>query len=426
MSLLAADAVPAPARTRTGRVTGRLAAAVLASRLIVLAGGLVAATMTRRASDWRFNDPQGLTLHLGAVGNALAGAAVRWDSIHYLTVAAHGYRTAPNTAFFPLYPLLIHLLGLGTGSTVIAGLLISAVCFAAWMALLHRLTRRELGARAADATVLLLAFSPLSLFFTAVYSESLFMALSIGAFVLARDGRWRWAGVAAAGATLTHVEGILLTAPLALMYLQSRTDPGARMWLRTLLRSPRTFPGDLRKLTLGATPLLLPVFALGSFLLYLHALGYGWLAPSSNERAYGHHFTGPVLGVIRGVGAGISGMLTILSGTPHGEVARAEAFLNVLYVAVLALALLTLWVAYRTLPKAYALYSGLCLLTFVSSPVSGAPLTSLDRYVLVLFPLWMVAARWLEDRRRLPMALIGCGMLLFVFALQFARWSFVG
>lgn len=416
MSLAAGDASPSLARAWRIPLPGRLPAAVLGSRLVVLAGSVLGATMARRAADWRFNDPTELTLRLGGLGNVLASAGVRWDSLHYLAVAAHGYSTASNTVFFPLYPLLIRLLSWCTGSAVIAGLLISAACFAVWMALLHRLVRRELGERAADATVLLLALSPLSLFFTAIYSESLFMALSLGAFVLGRDGHWRWAALAAAAATLTHVEGILLTAPLALMYVQSQ--PG----LRARLASAQA----RRELLLGAAPLLLPALALAGFLLYLHALGYGWLAPSSNERFYAHHLAGPLSGVIQGVGAGVGGLLTILSGTHHGQAVRADAFQNLLDLVVLAVTLASLWLAYRTLPRAYTLYSGLCLITFVSSPVSGAPLNSLDRYVLVLFPLWMVAAKWLDDRRRLPLALIGCSMLLFVFALQFARWSFIG
>ncbi len=88
--------------------------------------------------------------------------------------------------------------------------------------LLHRLTREELGPRAADATVLLLSFAPLSPFFTAVYTESLFLALSVGAFYLARRQRFVLASVVATAATLTRVPGILLVAPLGIMYVRSR------------------------------------------------------------------------------------------------------------------------------------------------------------------------------------------------------------
>ena len=55
--------------------------------------------------------------------------------------------------------------------------------------LLHRLAALELGERDARGTVLLVAFVPTAVFFSAVYSESLFLLVSVGAFLAARHGR---------------------------------------------------------------------------------------------------------------------------------------------------------------------------------------------------------------------------------------------
>jgi len=53
------------------------------------------------------------------------------------------------------------------------------------------------------------------------------------------------------------------------------------------------------------------------------------------------------------------------------------------------------------------------------------PLQSLDRYVLTIFPLWMVAGDWLSERRALrPVLLIGAALLAF-YAFQFARGPFI-
>ncbi|MGH2861966.1 MAG: mannosyltransferase family protein [Solirubrobacteraceae bacterium] len=387
--------------------------AVALSRVLVLAGAIVGATLTHRVGHWQLADPGHLTMKLGSLGNVLASAGVRWDSVHYLTIAEHGYNTASNTVFFPLYPLLIKVVTWVTSSYVISGLLVSVGSFAVSLLLLHRLVREELGDRAADATVLLLAFSPLSLFFTAIYTESLFLSLCLGAFLLARRGRWGWAGIAASAATLTHIEGVLLIAPLAIFYWQDQ---------RAAFRPGRA---AARRATVGALPLLIPMLALAGFLVYLHSRGYGWLAPSSNERYYTRHFVGPVLGVVQGVSAGIGGLAHMLAGGGSSG-ARDDAFQNVVYLAVLAICLATLALAWRCLPKAYSVFSALCLLICVSSPVTGAPLNSLDRFVLVLFPLWMVAGKWLDEHRRLGAVLTGSGALLFVFALQFARWAFIG
>jgi Mannosyltransferase (PIG-V) len=414
MSTLTADGSRPIADSHPRRWNLPLPLAVVASRLLVLAGA-IAGSSVDRVAHWQLADPEHLTLKLGSLGNVLASAGVRWDSLHYLAIAAHGYNTPSNTVFFPLYPVLIKAVSWITGSYVIAGELISAAAFATALLLLHQLARAELGDRVADATVLLLAFSPVSLFFTAIYTESLFLALVLGAFLLARRGRFGWAGVAAAGATLTHIEGMLLIAPLAILYWQARRP------IRPL-SSVRQASGA----AVGAAPLLSPVLALGGFLVYLHSRGFGWLAPSSDERYYKHHATGPITGVADGVSAGVSGLAHILTGSAGALTARQNAFENVVYLVVLVISVTALVAAWRQLPKAYAVFSGLCLLVCVSSPVTGEPLTSLDRYVLVLFPLWMVAAKWLSERRLLRATVTVDAALLFVFALQFARWTFIG
>lgn len=420
MSTLAGGNSKRISRPRWVGLAVPLPVAVLASRLLVLAAAVLGATLTHRVADWQHGDTQHLTLKLGALGNVLAAAAVRWDSVHYLAIAQHGYRTPPNNPFFPLYPLMIRGLALITSSYVIGGVLVSACAFAAALVLLFHLVRDELGRRVADATVLLVAFSPLSVFFTAVYTESLFLALSLGCFLLARRGRFGLAGVTAAAAALTHVEGVLLIVPLALLYWQDRPT-SARLIVRT---------ARARSVAVGALPLLLPLPALAGFLLYLHSRGFGWLAPFSDERSYGHHFTGPVLGVVQGAGAGVSGLTQILSGivtgAPGGLASRQQAFLNFVALVVLAICIATLVVTWRRLPKAYAVYAALCLLACVSSPVAGRPLTSLDRYVLVIFPLWIAAAAWLDERALLRPVLVGCAVLMLVFSFEFARWTFLG
>ena len=67
----------------------------------------------------------------------------------------------------------------------------------------------------------------MSFFFSAVYTESLFLALSAGCFYLARRERWVWAGVLGGLAAATRSIGVLLVVPLAVLYLQELTrSPG--------------------------------------------------------------------------------------------------------------------------------------------------------------------------------------------------------
>src|SRR4051812_45009251 len=199
------------ARPRAGEV----ARAVVLSRLLVWAAGVLAvlvAGVSSRAADF---DPAGILAPYGEPLDTLVAPGARWDSVWYLAVAHSGYGTDPGrAAFFPLYPLLLSALG----SDIVLGILLSLICFAVGSLLLYRLTAIELGPAAAGPAVMALALFPGSLYFSMVYSEALFLALSVGAVFAARTGRWAWAGALGALAAATRSAGVLLVVPLALLW----------------------------------------------------------------------------------------------------------------------------------------------------------------------------------------------------------------
>lgn len=394
-------------RRRAGIGGRRLTAAVVLSRVIAAAAGVIGATQFHRVRGWHVWDWQRLTQHLGSVGDALAGSAVRWDSIHYLDIAAYGYRARANTVFFPLYPLLIKVGGAILQSDVIAGVVISLIAFAIALVLLHRLTVEELGVPAADATVLVLVFAPLSFFFSAVYTESLFLALSLGAFYAARHERWMIAGLCAAAAAITRVPGVLLIVPLGLLWWNARERPTSALWLA------------------------LPAIALAAFLLYLHHRGYGLLAPITNqETLHFHTSSGPIVTIVDAIRDGVRGFRQTVSGVPAIEPGIGSPFslpfANLVELVVFIISMIALVSTFRRLPFVYGVYAGLVLLLCVWSPYRYEPLRSFDRYVLVIFPLWMVAGDWFSRRRiLLPVAaFFGAGVMVF-YVIEFARWSFV-
>ena len=125
-----------------------------------------------------------------------------WDSAHYATIAQQHYTYDPaapggsNVAFAPLFPFLIWLLSfvLSTvtfgwdwgnaqwGTTVASGLLISNVSFYVALVLLIKLLTPRLGVRRAGLVALMLASLPLSFFFSAMYTEGLFLLLVVRPF----------------------------------------------------------------------------------------------------------------------------------------------------------------------------------------------------------------------------------------------------
>src|SRR5262245_35677729 len=132
----------------------------------------------------RWDDPS-LTHDLGAVTDVWA----RWDAVHFLRIAEHGY-SATEAAFYPLYPALVAVAGRALGGHyVLGGILISLAATLGAFILLERLAEQRLGGNGARRAVLYLAIFPTAFFLQAVYSESLYLFLCLAAFALAERGR---------------------------------------------------------------------------------------------------------------------------------------------------------------------------------------------------------------------------------------------
>jgi mannosyltransferase PIG-V len=407
----AAGAGRTPTRARILSVAARVPTpirALVVSRLLVLAAGAAGALAVPRRVGWWPADPTRITERLGAIGNLLAAPAVRWDSIHYLGIAEHGYRTRSSTVFFPLYSLVTRAVGAVLGSDLLAGVLVSLLAFAVALVLLHELTELELGRRAADVTVALLAFAPLSLFFSAVYTESLFLALSVGSICAARREHWRLACVLGGLAAATRVTGVGLAIPLGVMYVKQQ---GADRRLTWLLAVPA---------------------GLAAWLSFLALRGYGALSPFTGQTGveHDHQMTGPIQTVVAAVTAAARGAHWMLvDGAPiynpsiRGPLSTGAE--SIVLLAVLAIAIAALVTAFRRLPVHYGAYSLATLLVCTWSPVAGQPLQSLDRYVLTIFPLWMAAGAWLSERRLARPVLLVSAALLAFWTFQFATWAWV-
>jgi hypothetical protein len=422
--------------------------ALWTSRLLVWLAGIGAMLAFGFGPVRNAFDPRGITRGLGSLGGLLAAPAARWDAAWYLVIAHYGYRpdlgafTSSRTAFFPLYPL-----GLGTIARlgvppIAAGVLLSVAALALALYGIHRLTTLELAhagaagrtgaatssAEAARLAVLLTALAPMAFFFSAVYSESLYLALSVGVFLCARQGRWAWVGVLGALATATNGAGIVLLLPAAMLYLCGpREDRGPdfqprRSRLAPCYRLRRDF------LWLGLMPA-----GLGLYMAYLALAGGDALMPFHAQDVWGRHFAGPYLGVWDGVKAAFAGARQLLSFqrthvyfTAAGGSPRIVAGHNLMLLAFLGAAVPMVVGVWRMLPRAYGVYVIAALALPLSYPVASQPLMSLPRFLVVLFPLSIWLGAWLaaHPRARMPV-LVGSGLLMAFFVAQFATWHWV-
>ena len=292
---------------------------------------------------------------------ALAGVWLRWDTPWYIGIASHGYSCYGSTAFMPLYPMLIRLLSFPlAGNTIAAALLISSIASLVVFYLLYRLANELTGSTAtARASVVALALYPVSFFLMAGYTEALFLALAIGSYLAARRGSWLAAGVLAALATLTRLQGILLLAPLAL-----------ELWL--------THRNDLRRwqawLSLALAPLALALYMLSIWLAV--RIFPPWEPFNAVWRL---HYAWPWQGITQD-------MIALVTHPDPGNLLSFRLF-DPLTAAIF---LVCTVVAFRRLNSPLAAFMAIMWLSSVIKVTVPGETTSVSRYMLSLFPAFIV------------------------------------
>jgi hypothetical protein len=292
----------------------------------------------------------------------------RWDAGSFLEIADHGYWAAPgaksNFPFLPLYPLLVRLCSLGglVNPAAAAQLVSLASLWFACLTLWRLAVAEGRDRQTATLAVAFLLFGPVSFFFSAPYSEALFLALTLGCFHCLRRERWWCAGGLAALASLTRFAGVVLVFPL--------------LWEAVF--APRPSPSPARR---GPGRVVAPLMPLVGFLAYCVFLGlrYGdfLLYFHSEEREWGRHF---------------AWFWLFFS---HESFSGLSVFYQVWFSGALLVALVLLIVGIvRRFPVAYSIYG----IALVSLYISARLAEALPRYLSVIFPLYLalasVGVRW--------------------------------
>ena len=361
------------------------------------------------AARW---DDTSLTHDLGAFTDVWA----RWDSVWFLRIAEHGYVSPvhADAAFYPLYPTLIAGLGFVLGDHyVLAGVLISLAASLGAFLLLHRLAEERLGAEGARRAVLYLAVFPMSLFLIAVYTESLFLLLTILAFLAAERGKWLGAWTATALAIITRAVGLALVPALLVIAWRSR---------------------DRRRAIAG---ILLPAAVFALYPVYLDwRTGDGWSFLHS-QGLWHRHFSraGPLGGIWDGLRAGWAGIEQLASGSHTHRYWTAvpladsdpirTAVINLSALAFLVLFVYLTVVAWRRFGTPYGLFAAVSLAVPLSAPSSKWPLLSMPRFGLAIFPIFLALAV-VGGRPRAHTAILAVSaVLLGVAVSQWALWQWV-
>lgn len=296
-----------------------------------------------------------------------------FDGVHYLTIVAKGYfGTGAIQAFFPLYPLLVGLVANVFGNPITSGILISLTSLTVALYYLHKLVIIDHSSVIAKRTIWLILLFPTAFFFSALYTESLFFMLSVLCFYFVRQQRFFWAAVFAGLASATRITGIiLLPAILIEMYAYYQTKP--KLFHFSLLGKLIGY------ITIAGSGLM-------GFMLYLAKVFHDPLLFLHVQSSFGAGRQTDRLILLPQVFWRYAKMLVTVE--PHSWLYFTVVSEFVAAVGFLVLAIM----AFKKTRLSYAVYA---LLSYLIPTLTGT-FTSLPRYVLIIFPLFLVLAQNLK------------------------------
>ncbi len=316
----------------------------------------------------------------------------RLDAPHYLDIARYGYaahgQDALWIAFFPLFPFLVRVVSIVFGDLILSGLIVSFVAAIGCAYALTKLVQLDGTTDEANHAAILLFAFPTAYFLAAPYTEGVFLFSVLAAIYAARTKHWVGAGLFAAMATASRLVGLAVLPALAVEAL----------WPLTAVREQVK---RLAALSVG----------ISGFVTYLaiNARAYGdplHFLVAERGKPWFQHAVWPWTPIFQ---AWSQFVYPRADGTWFWFVypARVGAF-------VIAVGLM-IWGA-----KRLHLSDHVYAWTALGLSMMESRLISLPRYLLALYPIPIVLAYKLKDRRAFVTVVVVC------FALQaylFSRYA---
>lgn len=337
-----------------------------------------------------------------APGHPLLSLFTKWDSGFYLEIAKSGYfydqaKELYNTIFFPLYPLLIRLLGLVLNDLILTGVMLSFVFAFLACFFLYKIAKLDLDEEGAKRSIFYFLIFPSAIFLAAVYNESLFVFEAAAAFYFSRKNKWFPAGVFGFFAALTRPQGILLLPVLLLEYLEQRNF-------------------SLRKIGLGILNLLWIPAGLGLYMYHLQVKFGNAFLFLSQQNFWGRTTQMTPQG-------GFFTLKTYFLGFFFPQNAPFPEFLirDTELIFFLVFLVIAFFVFFQ-----FRMSYGIYIFLGIIFPLLTGTLTSIQRYALLLFPAFIFLAK-LGKRQSVNFA-IGLIFSLFLglFTILFINWYWAG
>lgn len=345
---------------------------------VYLAVHIAAFIITCLAVLFTLHDFQGTYLPISTIWHSWN----QWDTKgHFIVIATQGYANILDTAFFPLYPILMRGVMFLGFSPLVSGLLISNIAGLFALIVLYQLVREEFNDEDAWRTVLYISVFPTAFFFIAAYNETLFLLLSLLSFYAIRRGRWWQAGIYGFLACLTRSAGLFLLVPFAYEYWQQHEFQIMPLRIGSILKRVR-----IDVISAVLIPAGIAVFALYCYLISGDALAFSHVqAHWHRSLALPWHAMWETFAIIRHS----TGFLSFYSLRN-----LLDLLPNVFILILIVLTFVGPWRFPRTY-WSYGLYAAALFLFVQLVPASDAtlfPLQSTARFMLEIFPAFIMLA----------------------------------
>ena len=281
-----------------------------------------------------------------------------------------------NWAFFPVMPLLVRALSTAIKVDVLwIAYFLSNISFLIGLYFLYKYLLREYSARVARNTLIFIAFSPVNVYLTTLYTESLFFALLTAMIFYAKEHKWIVAGIIGAFLTGTRNTGIFMIAIYVFEFLRSSD-------LRSSAAQWRRFLSGLLIFPLGLVAFMIHLKIVADDPLAFYHIQAEWGGPQVSHLAFA-----------------------------FGLVSQPSAF-QVFILFVLACAILSC--AYLLWRKRFIDFVVLFPITFISLDA----LRISYRFYFALYPIYLVVAIFTQKREWLVRVIIAIEALALVKAVQ--------
>lgn len=296
-----------------------------------------------------------------------------WDGNNYIVIAREGYSNLGEQffAFFPLYPLLIRIVRFIFGiSFPYAGILISRGALLFAIIFFIKLIEQDFSKKIAYRSAWYMLIFPTSFFFFATYTEGLFLFINLATWYFIKTKKYTFAFIFGFLCPLTRLLGIIMSPIIFLEYL-------------------RSIKFEFKQIKLPIITSIAPILGLGLYGLYnyYHTQDFfNFLNAQKYWAGYGREgYNNPFVIIADNVVSSFSNF-------------SEEGFLILgyfdLWFTLFALFILIYILIKKVIPFTYVVWGWI----FFLIPIVTGSLVSMPRYVLVLFPIFIVLAKLAENQ----------------------------